>query len=244
VDDYTRFVWVYCLKTKDEIRQAFKEFRAIQQNYTGLRILILFGDNEGALMKQEFQAWMALEGIKHATTQAYSPEQNGPAENAIKQIVQKASSLMWAPRIPVGFWPEACRLAAYLKNRSPHKAIGCTPFEMYYGKKPDLGHLRIFGCRVYAHLEEEHRKKWDSRTIEGVFFGYYSTAGLYLIFDVNRRVLMKKRDVTFHENILGHPTMDQWGISPGYNILGASVELVDDVPDLVESGDEGVRFRG
>jgi len=26
VDDYTQFVWVYCLKTKDEIRQAFKEF--------------------------------------------------------------------------------------------------------------------------------------------------------------------------------------------------------------------------
>jgi len=45
-------------------------------------------------MKQEFQAWMALEGIKHETTQTYSPEQNGPAENAIKQIVQKASSLM------------------------------------------------------------------------------------------------------------------------------------------------------
>jgi len=62
----------------------------------------------------------------------------------------------------VGFWLEACRLAAYLKNRSPHKAIGCTPFEMYYGKKPDLRHLRIFGYRVYAHLEEEQRKKWDS----------------------------------------------------------------------------------
>ena len=71
-----------------------------------------------------------------------------------------------------------------------------------------------------------------------MFFGYYSTAGLYLIYDVNKRVLMKKRDVTCYENILGHPTIDQWGISPGYNILGASVELVDDVSDLVESGDE------
>jgi len=204
----------------------------------GLRILILFGDNEGALIKQEFQTWMALEGIKHDTIQAYSPKQNGPAENAIKQIIQKALSLMWAPRIPVGFWLEACRLAAYLKNRSPHKAIGCIPFEMYYGKKPDLGYLRIFGCRVYVHLEEEHRKKWDSRTVEAVFFGYYSTAGLYLIYDINKQVMMKKRDVTFHENILGHPAIDQWGILPEYNILEVSVELVDDVPDLVKSGDE------
>jgi len=55
----------------------------------------------------------------------------------------------------------------------------------------------------------KHRFLTDSRTIEVVFFGYYSTARLYLIFDINKRVLMKKRDVTFHENILGHPTIDQ-----------------------------------
>jgi len=56
VDNYAQFVWVYCLKIKDEIRQVFKEFRAIQQNYTRLRILISFRDNKDVLIKQEFQA--------------------------------------------------------------------------------------------------------------------------------------------------------------------------------------------
>ena len=130
VDEYSRYTWVYCLKNKDNIRQAFKEFHAIQQNFTGLRILILFGDNEQALLQHEFQAWLAGEGIQYYITQTYSPEQSGPAKNAIKQIVHKASSMMWAPRIPIGFWPEACRMATYLKNRSSHRSISCTPYEL------------------------------------------------------------------------------------------------------------------
>jgi len=33
------------------------------------------------------------------------------------------------PKIPIGFWPEAVRMAVFLKNRSLHKAIKCTPYE-------------------------------------------------------------------------------------------------------------------
>jgi len=84
VDGHSRFVWVYCLKTKDEIRNPFREFKALQQNYTGLRIFILFTDEEKSLMDKDFQADLLTEGILHQTTQTYSPEMNRTADNAIK----------------------------------------------------------------------------------------------------------------------------------------------------------------
>jgi len=136
-------------------------------------------------------------------------------------------------------------MAAYLKNRSPNRSIGstCTPYELWHSNKPDLGHLHIFGCRCYAHLEEEHRKKWDSRTIEGVFFNYFNSEGLYLIFDVNKRTLIKKRDITFYENILGHPSMASYGLAPGFDILGAPVEDQDEIPEVVDKGDADGRIQ-
>lgn len=147
----------------------------------------------------------------------------------------------------MGFWSEAVRMAAYLKNRCPHKAIGTTPYEAWYGKKPDLAHLRIFGSRCYAHLEEDNRKKLESHTIEGIFMGYYAHEGLYAIYDVNKRVIIKKRDVTFYEHLLGHPSIpEELGVSPGWNILGEEMPIVDiEEPELlmeddVEGGEEGL----
>lgn len=205
-----------------------------------MNIRVLFSDNEPCLLQHEFQAYLVKKGIQHYTTQTYSSEMNGVAENAIKHLVQRASAMMWTAKIPEGFWPEAIRTATYLRNRSPHKALGMTPYEAWHGagKKPDLGHVRIFGCRCYGHVEKANRTKWESHTIEGVLLGYFATESLYLIYDVNKRVLLKKRDVTFFEGLLGHPTMDHAGLSPGFDILGNAASPIVEVPAVVDVEDD------
>jgi len=54
---------------------------------------------------------------------------NGEAENAIKQIVQRASAMMYQAKVPESFWPQIVKIATYLKNRSLHKVLGMTPYE-------------------------------------------------------------------------------------------------------------------
>ena len=52
-----------------------------------------------------------------------------------------------------GFWAEAINTAVYLKNRSPTKILDLkTPFEFLYGYKPEVGHLRVFGSKAFAHI--------------------------------------------------------------------------------------------
>jgi len=60
----------------------------------------------------------------------------------------------------------------YLKNRSPTTALDqITPYEAWYGKKPDLSYLHTFGCIAYHHVEGA-RRKLDDKSLKCQFLGY------------------------------------------------------------------------
>jgi hypothetical protein len=48
------------------------------------------------------------------------------------------------------FWPEAFLAAVQVHNLSPLGGIE-TPHELFFGAKPDVRSLRMFGCEVYCH---------------------------------------------------------------------------------------------
>ena len=44
-------------------------------------------------------------------------------------------------------WEEAARTGVYVHNRTPQRVLkNKTPKEVFSGKKPEVSHLRIFGC--------------------------------------------------------------------------------------------------
>ena len=53
--------------------------------------------------------------------------------------------------LPKRFWAEALSNATYPCNHSPTNAVqGKTPYEAWIGRKPNVSHLRLFGCDAYA----------------------------------------------------------------------------------------------
>ena len=81
---------------------------------------------------------------------------------------------MHARTLPTGYGGFAIEAANYLRNRLPTKAVeGQTPIESWSGKKPDLCHLKIFGCNCFVHIPDVLRSKLDSKTKRCVFVGYY-----------------------------------------------------------------------
>ena len=75
---------------------------------------------------------------------------------------------------------EACNTAAYVQNRGPHRRLrDMTLEEAFTGEKPEIGHLRIFGCPVYVHVPQERRTKLDPSGRKGVFAGYSESAKAY-----------------------------------------------------------------
>ena len=70
-------------------------------------------------------------------------------------------------------WAEAARTAVYVHNRLSHSALGFKiPKEIFTRKKPQVSHLKIFGCPVYVHIPKEKRTKLDPTGKKGIFIKY------------------------------------------------------------------------
>jgi hypothetical protein len=84
-----------------------------------------------------------------------------------------------APDFPC-LWAEAVNLAAYLKNRLPHKHLpsSTTPFERFHSKRPTISHLKPFGNKYYVHIREEERSSGSKHrpgAREAIIVGYTSS---------------------------------------------------------------------
>ena len=101
-------------------------------------------DNGGECTSTEFESYPKKEGIEHQCTIPKTPEQNGVAERMNRTLVETVQTMLADSRLLHGFWAEALSTAAYVINRSPMKTLGDkTPFEAWYGKKPNVNHLHV-----------------------------------------------------------------------------------------------------
>ena len=71
-----------------------------------------------------------------------------------------------------------------------------------YGTRPNIDHLRVFGCLVYASTLKANRSKFDSRAIPCVMMGYETGQKGYKLLNLETNKLFVSRDVTFHEKHL------------------------------------------
>jgi hypothetical protein len=54
IDDTTRKTWVYCIRQKSDVFDAFKKWKALVENETGKRLKCLRSDNRGENYSNEF----------------------------------------------------------------------------------------------------------------------------------------------------------------------------------------------
>ncbi|XP_066392178.1 uncharacterized protein [Miscanthus floridulus] len=151
IDDYTRWSYVYVLKTKDQALDAFVKFKAEAENVTGEKIKTLRSDRGGEFIAGTFNEVCERAGIQRHFTAPYSPQQNGVVERKNRTVMEMARSLLKSMNVPGKLWGEAVRHSVYLLNRLPTKAMSeKTPFEVWWGRKPNLGYLKVFGCTAHV----------------------------------------------------------------------------------------------
>ena len=68
------------MKTKDEVFDRFREFKALMENATAKKIKVFRSDNGGEYIDKDFIDFFAKEGIKGEWTNPYNPQQNGVSE--------------------------------------------------------------------------------------------------------------------------------------------------------------------
>ena len=72
--------------------------------------------------------------------------------------------------------------------------------EAYSGKKPEVGHFKIFGCLTYSHVPSKKRSKLEPTAEKGIFVGYDEIYKAYCIYIPARKQTVVRRDVKFKED--------------------------------------------
>ncbi|WVZ84662.1 hypothetical protein U9M48_031667 [Paspalum notatum var. saurae] len=115
-------------------------------------------------------------------------------------VVGMARSMLKAKGMPAAFWGEAVSTAVYILNRSPTKSLeDKTPFEAWHGRKPDVAHLRTFGCIGHVKVTRPNLAKLEDRSKPMVFLGYEAGSKAYRLYDPVERRVHVSRDVVFDE---------------------------------------------
>ena len=74
-----------------------------------------------------------------------------------------------------------------------------TPYEAWTGERPNVNHLRAFGCAVHAHISKDERRKLDPKSRKCILLGYGTTTKGYRLYDPQRTRVFYSRDVLFNE---------------------------------------------
>ncbi|PKI36751.1 hypothetical protein CRG98_042853 [Punica granatum] len=192
--------WINFLKTKAEVADMFEKFKSYVETQCSKKILSLRSNNGIEYTSSRFRNLCVVAGIEHQFTAPYSHQQNGVSERKNRSIMEMARCLMHKKELPNKFWVEATNIVAFLLNKLPTGAVdGKTPYEAWYGTKPNLKNLRVFGCLCYSHIPLVKRSKMDEKSELGIFIGYCMQSKGYRIYQPQTDRVVVSRDVVFME---------------------------------------------
>lgn len=89
VDDFSQKVWVYTMKSKDEMLYCFLNWKKMIETQTCKKIKRLRTDNGGEYRSDPFDKICQDEGIVRHFTVRNTPQQNGVAERMNRTLLKK-----------------------------------------------------------------------------------------------------------------------------------------------------------
>ena len=185
---------------KSEAFTKFKMFKNVTEQEAVTTIKTFRTDRGGEFTSQEFNYFCVESGLKRHLTAPYSPQQNGVFERRNGTLLEMTRSIFKHMNVPNWLWGEAVRHATYLINRVSTRTLeGLVPYESYKGKKPNIDHLRVFGCVGYVKVHKAHLKKLDDRSKALVHLGTEPVSKAYRLLDPATRRVVVSRDVVFDE---------------------------------------------
>ncbi|KAF7573989.1 hypothetical protein PtrM4_056120 [Pyrenophora tritici-repentis] len=186
----TGYIWDFYLsdnRTARVILKSLKMFVTFMMNQFGITVKVIETDNEIFSVKPEVARWCRTRGIVLEPSAPDTQAQNGGAER----------SGVWTPKYQ-NRW------------RSPYEmfftAIAFQNGVVTSPRKPNLSHLRAYGCKAFAMTDDTKRGKgrlqrFDPKAWIGYLVGYRST-NIFRIWVPSIGKVISTRDVVFDEEVV------------------------------------------
>jgi transposase InsO family protein len=195
LDVHTGLVFVFPAESRGQAGDALKSYI---QRYGKPHTLI--HDNAKEFTDGEFETICKDQGIQQQRSPPYEPNKN-PVEHYMEIILSMTRSMLYISGLdPDTFWSHAIEHAAYLQTRSALPGR-CTPFELSYGRRPNMGNLRIFGCEALSYIEKEKRPKFQPKVERTIYLGTSPdhSEDTYKLYRSTTKDIIFRRNAYFNE---------------------------------------------
>ncbi|GJZ83344.1 retrovirus-related pol polyprotein from transposon TNT 1-94 [Tanacetum coccineum] len=200
VDDYSRYTWVYFLRSKDETPEIIKKFIAQAQLNYKAKVCKIRTDNGTEFKNTTLKAHYEKLGIMQQFSIARTPQQNGVVERCNRTLVEAARTMLIFSRLPEFLWAEAVATTCFTQNRSIiHTRYNKTPYELLRGRKPNIAYFHVFGSLCYPTNDRDDLGKMKPKADIGVFIGYSETSTGFRIYNRRTKMIMETIHVKFDE---------------------------------------------
>src|SRR5437762_10071947 len=104
MDNYSRKVWAYPMRTRSNVGSIFEEWQARTETQSGRKIMAICCDNTPEL--KALHRFIKSNGGVMELMAYYTPEQNGVAERMNRTLIEKAKCMLAENDLPRNLWTD------------------------------------------------------------------------------------------------------------------------------------------
>lgn len=239
-DEFSNYRFIYLMKSRDEAYECLRKVVIQLKADTGRDLLCLVTDCGSEFTSNRTQTFLLNNKTLHRTSAPFTPQQNGFVERDNRTLMEAVRAMLYHRRMPEKLWGEAAVTAVYTLNRVMNSNTKPkTPYELYFGRKPRISHMRVFGARCFMKLQEKKRsgyqKKLEPRSTAMVMVGY-DRDFTYRLFEPQSGKVFLSREVVFDESESQNSSMETCEYKELESVMS---ELTDDQDETTEMSVSG-----
>lgn len=191
-DQYSRYCHVVGLRSKDEAEQAIQEYKQLAHVTKYFK--------NGAVERLHTDGGLEFSNAdvpEHSTTTPHTPQHNPFSERLNRSLMDPVRVMLEQSGLSAKYWDYCLDYSVYVKNRTVHSSIKCSPYEKLTGKKPTLKHVRTFGCAAFIY-EHKPKSKVHAKASPAIMLGC-NDHGVYTVELLSTNHIVNSVHVTFDE---------------------------------------------
>jgi hypothetical protein len=156
MDDYSGIAFIIMISKKSDAPHQMIKVLTFLATSTSQKVKRLRTNRGGEYTSGVLKEYLDTNGIQHEMSSPHVHQQNGRAEQLNRTLHEKSQAMRLQACLPDSYWGFSMSYAVHLYNQSPMQRLKWkTPHELFYGTRPNLSLIRVFGCGAHVFLPDE-----------------------------------------------------------------------------------------
>ncbi|KAL2885834.1 putative serine threonine protein kinase domain protein [Ceratocystis lukuohia] len=197
VDEHSLYRWAFPVHSKKDVPTLIETLLEQLKNQLGRYPKTLHSDEASEFKSNQSLLLAERRGIIWSRSAGYAHEQNGIVERSVRTVCESLCATHESANIPSKLWPETPQGILHILNRTANSVAQTSPYQVLYGKLPDISHLHPIGCRAFWPVQVKKRNKIEPKATSGILVGFHSSNSYYVPDGGPNKRVISRRDVTF-----------------------------------------------